>query len=264
MATKFHGASLASNSERWINGKWTTVSKTTPVFVYDDGNGGGSWKVGSFTIQPPDAAATYFHEIQRCILSYSRCILLDPTLCQFNIIHYSQRMYLKPVLLLFYGLLLSFPYGNLSAQLPNATHPTHSILHHTLWRSLLAVMHLLQVHVFSYVLQAQQLNILVSLWKRLQKIKNSMQKYKTAFLKCILFINWTKMARQKNEMYNQKQICSCTNVSPQAWDCACPSDLPLHHHTSVPLMDLPAIQWHVTHNTRKTEYQTMKNKTSEH
>lgn len=52
-----------------------------------------------------------------------------------------------------------------SAQLLNATHPTHSILHHTLWRSLLAVMHLLQVHVFSYVLQSRQLNNPVSLSK---------------------------------------------------------------------------------------------------
>jgi len=60
---------------------------------------------------------TYFHEIQRCI-SYSRCILLDPTLSQFNTIHYSQLMYLKPVLLLFYGLLFSFPYGNLLSYSP--------------------------------------------------------------------------------------------------------------------------------------------------
>jgi len=61
---------------------------------------------------------TYFNEIQRCILSYSRCILLDPTLCHFNTIHYSQLMYLKPVLLLFYDLLVSFPYGNLLSYSP--------------------------------------------------------------------------------------------------------------------------------------------------
>jgi len=58
MATKFQEAFSASNSERWINGKRTIVSRTTPVFVYDDGNRGGSWKVGLLTIQPPDAAAS--------------------------------------------------------------------------------------------------------------------------------------------------------------------------------------------------------------
>jgi hypothetical protein len=61
---------------------------------------------------------SYFHEIQSCILSCSRFTLLDPTLCQFNTIHYSQMMYLKPILLLFYGLLFSFPYGNLLSYSP--------------------------------------------------------------------------------------------------------------------------------------------------
>jgi hypothetical protein len=58
MTTKFHGDFSASNSERRINGKWKIFSRTTPVFVYDDGNRDGSWKVGSFTIQPPDAVAS--------------------------------------------------------------------------------------------------------------------------------------------------------------------------------------------------------------
>ena len=61
---------------------------------------------------------TCFCGIQKCILSCSRYILLDPTLCQFNTIHYSKLLYLKPVLLIFCDLPFSFPYGNIPSYSP--------------------------------------------------------------------------------------------------------------------------------------------------
>jgi hypothetical protein len=189
-----------------------------------------------------------------------------PTLCQFNTIHYSQLMYLTPVFLLFSGLLFSLPYCTLPSHYPakfcttsqlypsNLFHPySHFVKVPTsCYKSLVS-------HVFSYIPLAQQLNILASLsesdWRKSRTpCKSTKQHFSNIF--CLL-------SKQKKPD-DQKQLCSCTNVSPQAWDCACPSDLPLHQHTSVPLMDLPAIQWNVTHNTRNTEHQTMNNKTSEH
>ena len=122
MAIKFHEAYSASNSDRWINGKWTTVSRTTPVFVYDDGSRGGSWKVGSLSIQTPAAASprklywgrkknifmkskdAYYH-VQDAYYWTLHCA----SSIQFTI--QNRCSYL-------YGLLFSFPYGNLPSHSP--------------------------------------------------------------------------------------------------------------------------------------------------
>jgi hypothetical protein len=96
---------------------------------------------GSFTEKN-----TYFHEIQRCILSCSRCILVDPTVCQFNkfTIHNwcSYCCFMVFCSASHMVTFLHIPQLS-SAKLPSAIHPTHFTLNHTLWRSLTAVMHLM-------------------------------------------------------------------------------------------------------------------------